>query len=295
MNDETNRLLPIHELSVGPFGSVWICADQYDPVAGRVWVVKYMSKHMNGYKDWYPKQEIECHVLSAAHTHVMPLHFVLETSSHWCLVMQHAKGGDLFERLCEEQSRVKEQGGDITAHWISTVLRWYRQIVEAVAFCHCKGIMHRDIKPENILLSTSNDDADAWLADFGYATSATYSTCSVGTSVYLCPQRARLRCPGTDDYQPQMYTVKTDVWQLGMLLYECVTLHSLPVQACRRSDDLSVLKWIAECSEAVRLPNNLALPETVADLLQLMLHADEEKRADLSTVLNHPLLKQMVT
>jgi hypothetical protein len=53
--------------------------------------------------------------------------------------------------------------------WKSEKEVWkiFRQLVEALAFIHTKGLIHRDIKPENIFL---NDAADVMLGDFGLAT-----------------------------------------------------------------------------------------------------------------------------
>ncbi|CAD0108696.1 unnamed protein product [Aureobasidium uvarum] len=70
--------------------------------------------------------------------------------------MELAEGGDLFDKI-----EADEGVGEDIAHF------YFKQLVNAIAWCHGKGVSHRDIKPENMLL-TANGDLK--LADFGLAT-----------------------------------------------------------------------------------------------------------------------------
>ncbi|RUL88717.1 WD40 repeat domain-containing serine/threonine protein kinase [Tautonia sociabilis] len=90
-----------------------------------------------------------------------------------------------------------------------------RQVAEALAYAHSRGIIHRDIKPSNVLL---DDEGVAWVADFGLARiqedhPLTRTGDLVGTLRYMAPERFR----GVGDG-------RGDVYALGMTLYELLTL-----------------------------------------------------------------------
>jgi len=95
-------------------------------------------------------------------------------------------------------------------------LEWIRQVAEATAHAHARGVVHRDLKPANVLI----DAADrARVADFGLAwavgaESLTRSDAIVGTPSYLPPERLAQ----TGD--PRAPT--GDVWALGILLYRAL-------------------------------------------------------------------------
>src|SRR4051794_35900049 len=90
------------------------------------------------------------------------------------------------------------------------------QIADALAFAHQQGLVHRDVKPQNVLL---NQDGDAKATDFGIARSldvehgVTQTGTVLGTSNYLSPEQAR----------GQAVTPATDVYSLGVVLYEMLT------------------------------------------------------------------------
>jgi serine/threonine protein kinase len=94
-----------------------------------------------------------------------------------------------------------------------------RQVCDALAYLEASGVVHRDIKPENILVTA---DGQVKIIDFGIAlfeaerrlTWAGLSS-SVGTPDYMAPEQIRGR----------RGDARTDVYALGMLLYELLTAH----------------------------------------------------------------------
>ena len=72
------------------------------------------------------------------------------------LVTELCPGTDLFTDLEENEFMYDESKASIII----------RQILEAVAYCHDKGIVHRDIKPDNIMIDVDSEEAIK-LIDFG--------------------------------------------------------------------------------------------------------------------------------
>ena len=95
------------------------------------------------------------------------------------------------------------------------VLRWFREVVNALAVCHSQGIAHRDIKPDNIFIDAYNR---AKVADFGLSTMLAkgQKMCAgaCGSPNYVAPEM--LTQP---DYDP----FKADVWSLGVTVYQMAT------------------------------------------------------------------------
>ena len=89
-------------------------------------------------------------------------------------------------------------------------------IARALAFAHEHGLIHRDVKPQNVLL---NGDGRAKVTDFGIARSldvergVTQTGTVLGTSNYIAPEQA----------SGQPVDVHTDVYSLGVVLYELLT------------------------------------------------------------------------
>src|SRR5438034_592867 len=90
------------------------------------------------------------------------------------------------------------------------------QVARGLSFAHQQGLVHRDVKPQNVLL---NGDGQAKVTDFGIARSLdvkkgmTTTGTVLGTSEYIAPEQA----------QGQHVSEQTDVYSLGVVLYELLT------------------------------------------------------------------------
>jgi serine/threonine protein kinase len=100
------------------------------------------------------------------------------------------------------------------------------QVCQAIQHAHQKGVIHRDIKPSNVLVSEADGVPVPKVIDFGIAKAAqgqrlteeTVSTAFaqfLGTPAYMSPEQAGLRGQDID--------ARSDIYSLGMLLYELLT------------------------------------------------------------------------
>ncbi|MGO9470299.1 MAG: protein kinase domain-containing protein, partial [Isosphaeraceae bacterium] len=115
--------------------------------------------------------------------------------------------------------------GSDARYWRS-VARVGEQVASALEYAHTQGIFHRDIKPSNLLLDAQGT---AWVADFGLAKAVegdnlTNTGDIVGTIRYMAPERFHGRCDA-----------RSDVYALGLTLYEMVALRPAFDQAARQA------------------------------------------------------------
>ena len=100
---------------------------------------------------------------------------------------------------------------------LATRLEWTAQVADALGYAHARGVVHRDIKPENVLV---DEAGRARLSDFGIAAvqggeRLTATGAWIGTPLYMAPERFS---GGACEPTPA-----SDVWSLGVLLYEALT------------------------------------------------------------------------
>ena len=117
-----------------------------------------------------------------------------------------------------------------------SVARLGVEAAEALDHAHLSGIVHRDIKPGNLLL---DGRGHLWITDFGLArigsdAGLTHTGDVLGTLRYMSPEQALARRVVVDH--------RTDIYSLGITLYELLTLE--PVYAGRDRQEL--LRQIAQ-------------------------------------------------
>lgn len=107
--------------------------------------------------------------------------------------------------------------------WFDTVARLVADVAEALDYAHGRGVIHRDVKPANLLFSL---DGRLSIADFGLARVAqepgmTVSGSLLGSPAYMSPEQIAAGRMKLDH--------RTDVYSLGAVLYEMLTLqHPFP-------------------------------------------------------------------
>jgi serine/threonine-protein kinase len=146
-------------------------------------------------------------------------------------------------------------------------------VAQTVAFAHDQGIIHRDLKPENILveLGTRVEPSGLrWhvlLTDFGLAKivggeDLTRSGVVLGTTHYMSPEQVRGKSRETGP--------ATDVWALGVMLYECLTGH-------RPFDGETALEIYEHIVHEDPMPPRRRNPKVTADLETIVQKALEKE------------------
>lgn len=103
--------------------------------------------------------EIRLHKLASQHPGVVALHRIIEDTNYTFLVMEFATDGDLFTQILTECRYLGNS---------ELIKDIFLQLIDAVQFCHEKGIFHRDLKPENVLCFDKGRRVA--ITDFGLAT-----------------------------------------------------------------------------------------------------------------------------
>jgi WD40 repeat protein/serine/threonine protein kinase len=247
----------VQELGEGGMGTVWL-AEQQEPVQRQV-ALKVIKPGMDS-KQVIARFEAERQALALMdHPNIARVFDAGTTvNGRPYFVMELVQGVPLT-RYCDEQRLTPRQR-----------LELFVPVCQAVQHAHQKGIIHRDLKPSNVLVTLYDGKPVPKVIDFGIA-KATGQVPSehsvftqvgqvVGTLEYMSPEQAELN--------PLDIDTRSDVYSLGVILYELLT-GSTPLERkrVRQAAMVEALRLIREeepPTPSARLSKTDELPAVAA-------------------------------
>lgn len=201
----------LEPLGAGGMGEVYRARDRR---LGRDVALKFLTPALASDAEARDRLRREALAASALnHPYICTLHDIVEDEGRPVLVMEIVEGEPLSAVIPKEGLPIE------------TVVRYGEQLADALAHAHAHGIIHRDLKPANIVVTP---DGRAKVLDFGIArqmraadlaavtqdhTALTDAGSIAGTLRYLAP----------DVLAGQPADARSDIWALGVVLYEMAT------------------------------------------------------------------------
>jgi serine/threonine protein kinase len=198
---------------------------------------------------------------SLHHPFINELFDVIETDTHYHLILELVVGGSLLDRI--KKARVLDE---------ETARHYFVELLSAIEYLHEKGgAAHRDLKCENILIDRLDNIR---IIDFGLSRKAE-------------DEKFRTLCGSPDYAAPEIlescgYTQTVDIWDLGIILYAMV-VGRLPFA------DTSIAMTLQKIRlQEPEYPGTLS--PAILDLLQKLLRKDPAERIDIRGIKAHPWL-----
>jgi tetratricopeptide (TPR) repeat protein len=225
-------------------------------------------------------QRFKNEALAAAHLHhphIVPVFAVgCERGVHY-YAMQLVEGQSLAaviremrgqEPTSEARTPMSSHGSHRDPAYVRMAVALGRQAAEALDHAHELGIVHRDVKPANLLVDGTGE---LWITDFGLARSVRDGDLTItgellGTYRYMSPEQTRAKRVPMDH--------RTDVYSLGVTLYELLTL----APAFPGDDPHEVMRDIAEKEPVPPRKHNPALPVDLETILLKSMSKDPSSR-----------------
>lgn len=199
-----NRYQIIRSIGEGGMANVYLA---YDTILDRNVAVKILRGDLATDEKFVRRFQREAiSASSLSHPNIVEMYDVGEDDGNYFIVMEYIDGKTL-------KSLIKRRGALTLPEVIDIML----QLTSAISCAHDSYIIHRDIKPQNVMIL---DDGRVKITDFGIAiasnaTELTQTNSVMGSVHYLPPEQAN----------GQGATIKSDIYSLGILMFELITGH----------------------------------------------------------------------
>ncbi|KAF9594523.1 hypothetical protein IFM89_031657 [Coptis chinensis] len=269
---------PVKSLGSGDTGSVHLvelCG------TGEYFAMKAMDKGVMLNRNKVHRACAEREILDMLdHPFLPALYASFQTKTHICLITDYCPGGELFMLLDRQPKKVLKEDA----------VRFYAaEVVVALEYLHCQGIIYRDLKPENVLLQKNGHVA---LTDFDLSC---LTSCKpqlliphqdkkkqqkgqIPPIFVAEPVRASNSFVGTEEYiAPEIitgagHTSAVDWWALGILLYEMLYGYTPFRGKTRQKTFANILH------KDIKFPGSTPVSLQTRQLIYRLLHRDPRNR-----------------
>ena len=186
-----------------------------------------------------------------------------------CIVMEFADNGDLLNKITEHKKRS-------IFFDESTIWRIFIQLVRGLKSLHDLNILHRDLKSANVFLY-SNGEVKIGDLNVSKVTRGGLGTTQTGTPYYASPEVWN-DCP---------YDSKSDIWSLGCVLYEMITL-----KPPFRANDMEGLYKKVTKGQYSKIPDIFS--NDLHQIVIFLLQVNPKLRPSCDQILNHPIVQKRI-
>jgi len=278
-NEKTENTYNIKgNLGSGSYGSVYII-EKKD--TNQTYALKRINTSQLRHTNDYRRQMHEMNILFFNKCpyllHALDVSYIKE-KYRLDIVTELYEGRNLNNLIC----KYRAIGKSIPNNVIWTI---FIQICLGIQYLHTNSVIHRDLKPANILLNDKDNPTKIVICDFGASICLdninAYCCTKIGTPYFMSPEQNNANC----------YDKKTDIWSLGCILYELITLEK-PFEA----NNINMLnqKITKGYYKPINIKSNSSDNQIWAFILKRMLELDSKARISIHTILDIPDIKDKI-
>lgn len=254
------------ELGRGKFGVVYRCKEKNGT---RTFAAKFIcTAKPEDRRD--VEREVEI-MKCLQHPRLLQLYDAFDDGKkEMCLILELIEGGELFERVIDEDFVLTEKVCGI----------FMRQICEGVEFMHGKNILHLDMKPENVLCLTRTGNRIK-LIDFGLARKFDPSSklqVLFGTPEFVAPEVVNF----------EMVGYGTDMWSVGVICYVLIS----GLSPFMGESDAQTMANVTMAQYDFEDESFDEISEEAKDFIKRLLIKSQDKRLSAAQCLQHPWLRR---
>ena len=208
------------------------------------------------------------------HPNIIRLYDIFENIDYIYIIMEYCPGGDLFSYLEKRKFQLPE---------VRTAIIMNKMCEAVFYFQSYFGVIHRDLKPENVLMTSSGDDGDIRILDFGLSKISTPNeqcTEPYGTLTYCAPEIIL----------DEPYNKEVDMWSLGVMTYLMIS-GRLPFNA---EDENKIARQIAFGEPDFNSDCWKKVSKECINFIKRLLEKDPKKRMNIADTLKHEWFKKFI-